>query len=193
MKSFQEYLAGDGNKHREFTLEMNLTSDVVPYIKQNYHLFVGESSKDFFYMFGESQIKQVEKFCGLSLKDAIKHIDSVENEQEDAYIMGMSNVVGINKIYQWHNGTRIFGNQRKYGKINSMAEEIAHESVHTARLLMNRQYYQDKNQLNLWLEKPWLCIGDDEGMIDEGSFAAVVGGILRQITETYQEFLGEYI
>lgn len=180
-----------GNQYFKFNFKTKLWG-VIPKVNQTIHFFVGENSGDFFNMFGEKKSDEVSKFVGIPKDDYKKHIEKVGNEKNDALVYGMSNVVGTDVIYQWHNGTRLKGAYEQFG-IGGIIEELSHESIHTTRLVLNRQHAQNKNEVEKWIENPWLAIGDEEGMIDEEMFATTQGLIVQGLTEKYLEFIKPYV
>ena len=199
--TINEGLKPDISRNQYYKCKFKIKTDnpKIPKIDQVIHFFVGESSADFFNMFGAKNAQEVSKWCGIPVEDFDKHMKEKGGEENDALIMGMSNVVGPNIIYQWHNGTRMRGVSKKIGIWPALLEEISHESVHTARLVLCRQYYFDKGIGEKWVEDPtvkeWLSIGDNpkNNIIDEETFATVQGKIVEVLADKYLTFMNKYV
>ena len=187
------------NQYYKCRFKLETENPEIPKIDQVIHFFVGESSSDFFNMFGPGYAQEVSKWCGIPVEDFDKHMKEKGGEEDGALIMGMSNVVGPNIIYQWHNATRMRGAVKEHGLWPALLEEISHESIHTARLVLARQYYFNKGIGEKWVEEPtvkeWISIGDNpkKNIIDEETFATVQGKIVEALTTKYLAFMNKYI
>lgn len=133
----------------------------------------------------------IEKFIGLSKKDAKKRNET----PDDTFIYGMANVMNGGKdIFFWTNGTRLTGAVKKVGLWPAIMEQISHESVHLARLILCK-HILEKNGSKDWVNDPWPSIGDNEkeNLIDEESFATTTGNIVEQIANEFLNMSSKFI
>lgn len=118
--------------------------------------------------------QDVEKYSGLSLKDAMR---SGEDES-DGYFHALTNVMnGGEDIFFYVNAQRHRGVIKDRGELISFVELLSHESVHIARMCIVKQMLKSKD----WVNMKWSCIGEDSCGIDEESFATVVGEISGRV------------
>jgi hypothetical protein len=132
--------------------------------------------------------KDIEKFSGLTLKDAEKSKET----PDDAYVYGLCNVMNGGKdIFFWTNGTRLSGAAKKSGVLEAIIEQISHECVHLTRLILSKHVFEKDEE---WYTKD-LVISDKKGknIIDEEAFATAEGIIAEKILPYFLDMAKEYI
>lgn len=137
----------------------------IPY---NFVLYMGRNSEDLF-----SISPDIEKVTGLSLEEARKSNET----KHDAYVHGLVTVVNNGKeIIFFINTNRQKGRVDEVGAMKAWVELVAHESVHLARVIINRHMIKSDK----WSEMDWNCVGED-CKIDEESFADTVGKLAEVV------------
>lgn len=150
--------------------------------------------------------KDVEKFSGLTLKDAKEYKES----PDDAYIYGLCNIMnGGADIFFWNNGTRLSGAAEQNGIWPAVMEQISHECMHLTRKILTRAIAKNKG-IDItnedWVkanygggEYFWPAIGDNEDkknpivIIDEEAFATALGLVVQTVTPDFLEMASSYI
>ena len=132
--------------------------------------------------------KDIEKFSGLTLKEAEKYKET----PNDAYVYGLCNTMNSGEdIFFWTNGNRLAGAAKKSGVLEAIIEQISHECVHLTRLVLSKHIFGKGDE---WYTKD-LMIGDKKGknIIDEESFATAEGIIAEKILPYFLNMAKEYI
>tara|TARA_Y100001951_G_scaffold97380_1_gene97054 strand:+ start:279 stop:905 length:627 start_codon:yes stop_codon:yes gene_type:complete len=153
-------------------------------------LAMGDHSKDCFDLASD-----IGKFNGLKRKEA----ESYKEIPSDAMIYGMTNIMnGGDDIYFWTNGNRLKGAVQKSGLWPAIFEQVSHEMVHGARLLLSKhllkklgkEWYKGEGK-----DFTWPSIGDDAKVnkINEQAFAFAVGESIAQIIPDFLKMAETYI
>lgn len=150
--------------------------------------------------------KDVEKFSGLTLKDA----QAYDEKPEDAYVYGLCNTMnGGADIYFWNNGTRLAGAAAQNGIWPAVFEQVSHECTHLTRQILTRAIAKKKGAdiaKGEWVtfdygsgEYFWPAVGDNEDkknplvLIDEEAFATAVGIVVQTVTPHFLEMASAYV
>lgn len=185
MKTFREAINNETLQTKVINIKLNV--DMNPHTKNVSHdvtLAFGDHSKDMWNL-GDD----IGKYTGLKLSEANKYKET----PEDAYVYGMVNLMNDGEdIYMFHNRTRLKGEMKKVGVMPALMEQLAHESMHLTRLLLNKVYYNKKGKsMNDVLEENWPTMGevDDKEnpliIYDEESFCFCHGLIVQQLTNDF--------
>ena len=164
----------------EFEINLNGSIDKV---KQEITLAMSKDSIGLFKLG-----KDIEKFSGLTLKEAQKYKET----PNDAYVYGLCNAMnGGEDIFFWTNGTRLSGAAKKSGALEAIVEQISHECVHLTRLILSKYIFKKDTE---WYVKD-LVISDKKGknIVDEESFATAEGLIAEKIFPYFFEMAKQYI
>jgi hypothetical protein len=140
----------------EFEIDWN---EAIGKVKQEITLAMSKDSIGLFKLG-----KDIEKFSGLTLKDAQKQKET----PDDAYVYGLCNIMNGGKdLFFWTNGTRLAGAAKKSGILEAIIEQISHECVHLTRLVLSKHVFGKDEE---WYTKD-LVISDKKGknIIDENS------------------------
>ena len=151
--------------------------------------------------------KDVEKFSGLTLKDAKEYKET----PDDAYIYGLCNIMNGGKdSFFWTNGMRLAGQAKATNPLSAVIEQVAHEvGVHLTRLLLSKMVAQ-KLGVDItnedWIthdygygEYSWPAVGDPNDKtpkiiaIDEETFATSGSAIISMLTDGFFEMASKYI
>lgn len=151
--------------------------------------------------------KDIEKFSGLTLKDAKEYKET----PEDAYIYGLVNIMNGGKdTFFWTNGMRLGGQAKSTNPLSAVIEQVSHEvGVHLTRLLLVKMVAQ-KLGADItnedWItydygygEYCWPSIGDPTDKtpkiiaIDEETFATSGSAIISMLTGGFFEMATKYI
>lgn len=148
----------------------------------------------------------VEKFSGLSLKDAKAYNET----PTDAYIYGLQNIMNGGKdLFFWNNGNRLKGAADKNGMWPALFEQLSHEGSHLARKLMVRAIAKKLN-VNTdnedWIkhnygsgEYMWPTMGDHNDdknpmiVVSEEEFVTLAGVVVQQLTPHFLEMAKDYL
>ena len=148
----------------------------------------------------------VEKFSGLSLKDAKAYNET----PTDAYIYGLQNIMNGGKdLFFWNNGNRLKGAADKNGMWPALFEQLSHEGSHLARKLMVRAVAKKLNvstDNEDWIkhdygsgEYMWPTMGDHDDdknpmiVVSEEQFVTLVGLVVQQLTPHFLEMAKDYL
>jgi hypothetical protein len=148
----------------------------------------------------------VEKFSGLSLKDAKAYNET----PTDAYIYGLQNIMNGGKdLFFWNNGNRLKGAVDKNGMWPALFEQLSHEGSHLARKLMVRAVAKKLNvstDNEDWIkydygsgEYMWPTMGDHDDnknpmiVVSEEQFVTLVGIVVQQLTPHFLEMAKDYL
>jgi hypothetical protein len=128
----------------------------------------------------------IEKYTGLSLKDATKYNES----PDDVYIYGLVSTMNDGQdIFFWTNGTRLAGNAEKYGAWPAIIEQLAHEGLHLARAILAKSVMKDEFPTG-----EWPSIGEqDNDTIEEEELTTSVSFVIEQIAPSFIEMAKAYI
>jgi hypothetical protein len=192
------------SKKYDFEYQINHTDSSITgtKIKSSLILAISDDSTGVF-----SLAKDVEKFSGLTLKDAKKYNETAEN----AYIYGLCNTMnGGADIFFWTNGKRLGGQAKKQGAMSAILEQLSHEAgVHLTRQILVRMIAV-KNNVSIdnedWItydygfgEYCWPAIGDPNDKtpkiiaIDEETFATTNGAIVSMLVEGFFDMASKYV
>jgi hypothetical protein len=197
---------GEGILAKKYDFEFNLliegSSISGETIKQTVVMSISDDSTGVFKL-GED----VEKFSGLTLKDAKEY----DETPDDAYIYGLVNIMNGGKdSYFWTNGMRLAGAAKAVGALPAVIEQIAHEvGVHLTRKILTKMVAQ-KLKVNItnedWItydygggEYFWPAVGDAEDkknpivLIDEETFATSGSAMISMLTDGFFEMATKYL
>jgi hypothetical protein len=170
----------------EFDIDWN---ENIGKVKQDVTLAMSPSSLGMYELGND-----IEKFTGLPKADA----EAAKETPDDAFVYGMCNIMNGGKdIFQWHNGTRLAGEAKKIGIWPAIFEQLSHESVHLARIVLSKHIFEPKYGYkagNEWYIQN-LQIGDDPetNLVDEESFATVQGLIVQKLVNEFLNMASTYI
>jgi hypothetical protein len=152
----------------------------------------------------------VEKFFGVPEADVIRNVKAGKETPDDAIIYGGSSVMnGGADVYLWTNGTRLAGAAKANGIWPAVMEQLSHECVHLARLVLTRAIAK-KQGISItnddWINHDWghgktiwPAIGDPSPKtpkivsIDEEAFATVEGLLVQATIQPFLEMASYYV
>lgn len=151
--------------------------------------------------------KDIERFTGLTLKDAKKRKDT----PNDAYIYGLVNIMNGGKdTFFWNNGTRLKGAAKETSPLSAVIEQVSHEAgIHLTRLILVKMVAQ-KLGINItnedWIthdygygEYSWPAVGDPTDKtpeiiaIDEETFATSSSAMILMLTDDFFTMASNYL
>jgi hypothetical protein len=196
--------AGTYAKRYDFSFKINLEKSSLAgqEIKHSVTMAFSDDSTGVFKL-----AKDIEKFTGLTLKDAKAHQESPNN----AYIYGLVNIMNGGKdVFFWNNGTRLKGAAAATSPISAAIEQLSHEAgIHLTRHILVKMVAQ-KLGVNItnedWIkydygygEDSWPAIGEPTDKtpkiiaIDEETFATSSSAILLMLTDDFFSMASNYL
>ena len=195
--------AGTYAKKYDFTFKMTMEGSSLEgeEIKQSVTMAFSDDSTGVFKLG-----KDVEKFSGLTLKDAKEYNET----PDDAYIYGLVNIMNGGKdVFFWNNGTRFKGAAKATSPMSAAIEQVSHEAgIHLTRLILVKMVAQ-KLGINItnedWIthdygygEYSWPAVGDPNDKtpeiiaIDEETFATSSSAILLMLADDFFSLAANY-